>query len=251
MTYLKIARRKAKLSQLDVARKLNISRQTYNYWETGSHEINKVLLPTLASILNVSEDYLLKGNKPDKTIKKTISEKILDFMDEFDVTDNQLAKEVGISEDTIDKWKSNPTSDIDTHIIKRIASYFNTPVDLFFNDEEIIQFNSDIVRRIFYLITLKGINAAKMARDIGLRTGLISQWRHSNQNPSVENLVKIADYFGVTTDYLIKGDNSNKDLQINNFTFKLVGIFNELNEEDKKILIEMAHYLQYKEKKQE
>ena len=60
----------------------------------------------------------------------------------------------------------------------------------------------EIIKRIEELLDEKGISGAKMSRDLGFSNAVYSQWRSGKQNPSLEKLQKMADYFGVSTDYL-------------------------------------------------
>lgn len=68
----------------------------------------------------------------------------------------------------------------------------------------------DIVDRIRALSKAKN----KSLKDVGLETGIgenaIYRWR--KQLPKIENLEKVADYFGVSTDYLLGRDNSSPDM---------------------------------------
>lgn len=59
----------------------------------------------------------------------------------------------------------------------------------------------DLTERIQYLCESNGIslNALEKQLDFGTRT--ISKWKASS--PKVENLIKIADYFNVSIDYLV------------------------------------------------
>ena len=45
-----------------------------------------------------------------------------------------------------------------------------------------------------------------MLSDLGLAKGLVSNWKKRGTVPSGDILLKIADYFGVSTDYLIKDE---------------------------------------------
>ena len=53
------------------------------------------------------------------------------------------------------------------------------------------------------LLKQRGISAAKMMNELGFSSGLYSQWKSGKQRPSWEKLIKIADYFGVSMDYLL------------------------------------------------
>ncbi len=49
----------------------------------------------------------------------------------------------------------------------------------------------------------KRVSQVEMASALGLTKQCVSNWENDNIQPSIEMLVKIADYFGVTTDYLL------------------------------------------------
>lgn len=55
-----------------------------------------------------------------------------------------------------------------------------------------------------------GMSAYKLSKATGISTGLISQWKSRAQQPSAAKLQKVADYFDVTVDYLINGDDQEK-----------------------------------------
>jgi transcriptional regulator with XRE-family HTH domain len=56
------------------------------------------------------------------------------------------------------------------------------------------------------LLKARGVNAYKVARDLGFNNTLFSDWKSGKSKPKVDKLKKIADYFGVTIEYLITPD---------------------------------------------
>lgn len=63
----------------------------------------------------------------------------------------------------------------------------------------------DITTRILKIMDERKTNAAQLTREIGLTNGLITQWKQKKQKPSVENLIKIANFFEISLDYLLTG----------------------------------------------
>lgn len=59
------------------------------------------------------------------------------------------------------------------------------------------------IEKIFSLMTERGISAAQLTKDAYLTVGSITQWKKGTAKPSAENLSKLADYFGVSVDYLL------------------------------------------------
>lgn len=57
--------------------------------------------------------------------------------------------------------------------------------------------------RIKYLRQSRELNQVQLADKLGVAKQSISNWENDNIMPSVEMLEKIADFFGVSTDYLL------------------------------------------------
>lgn len=57
------------------------------------------------------------------------------------------------------------------------------------------------------LMESKSISAYKMSKDTGISDRLIGYWKKSEKLPSAENLMIISNYFGVSIDYLLTGEN--------------------------------------------
>ena len=60
--------------------------------------------------------------------------------------------------------------------------------------------------RIKNLRQSRELNQVQLSEKIGVKKQSVSNWENDNIMPSVEMLVKIADYFGVSTDYLLGRD---------------------------------------------
>lgn len=50
---------------------------------------------------------------------------------------------------------------------------------------------------------LKGISQTELARQLGVVRSTICQYEKGNRQPDTETLLKLADFFGVTVDYLL------------------------------------------------
>lgn len=61
-------------------------------------------------------------------------------------------------------------------------------------------------QRLAQLRTGAGITQTDLANILGVSKQSISNWENDNILPSIEMLEKIADYFGVSTDYLLGRD---------------------------------------------
>lgn len=59
-----------------------------------------------------------------------------------------------------------------------------------------------MLEQIKRMCTEKGITIFRLERDLGFGNGTVRKWAHST--PGADKLKRIADYFGVTTDELLK-----------------------------------------------
>ena len=58
-----------------------------------------------------------------------------------------------------------------------------------------------LFKNIAKLCKEKGVSIARLEREIGIGNGTVARWGTSS--PTVDNVRKVADYFGVTVDNLI------------------------------------------------
>lgn len=55
------------------------------------------------------------------------------------------------------------------------------------------------------LLQKYGLSAYKVSKETGITQSTLSDWKRGRSTPKTENMKKIADYFGVTVDYLMTG----------------------------------------------
>lgn len=65
------------------------------------------------------------------------------------------------------------------------------------------------------LLKERGVTAYRVAKETGITTATLTSWKQGKYTPKQEKMQKIADYFGVTIDYLMTGkDDSKKEPQL-------------------------------------
>ena len=118
------------------------------------------------------------------------------------------------------------------------------------------------------LLDDKGIKNADVSRGTGISNMTLSDWKNGKTTPKQDKLLKIADYFGVSLDYLMTGkepnagslySDENADLLIEithkmkgdpEFADRLVKYMSLLNE-NKKSVDDMIDLMYSKEHKEE
>ena len=61
-------------------------------------------------------------------------------------------------------------------------------------------------KRFDKLLRERGITAYKVAKDTGIATATLTQWKKGVSTPKQDKLQKIADYFNVSLEYLMTGE---------------------------------------------
>lgn len=64
----------------------------------------------------------------------------------------------------------------------------------------------------------KGVKDATVAKATGINQSTFTDWKTGRSVPKKEKLQKIADYFGVSLDYLMTGDDQNMPYYLNDET---------------------------------
>ncbi len=62
----------------------------------------------------------------------------------------------------------------------------------------------------------KGLSQEQLAAELGLTRQTISKWELNQSTPDLDYLLRLSDFFAVSTDFLIKGKQFNNDPPCNN-----------------------------------
>lgn len=66
-----------------------------------------------------------------------------------------------------------------------------------------------LIKNIRRLCAKKGISIRQLERSVGLTNGIVASWEE--KTPSVTRVKAVADYFGVTVDYLLTAHEEDED----------------------------------------
>ena len=64
-----------------------------------------------------------------------------------------------------------------------------------------------IIERILYTLKERGLSMADLSRFLKINTSTISNWKLYNRNPPAEYIIPICEFLGVSSHYLLTGEN--------------------------------------------
>ena len=62
-----------------------------------------------------------------------------------------------------------------------------------------------MIDRILNLMKMHKVNGKQLTEKLELSNSAVTEWKKGKSKPSTEAVIKLADYFGVTTDYILLG----------------------------------------------
>lgn len=70
--------------------------------------------------------------------------------------------------------------------------------------------------RLFELRNEKKLTQRQIAKILNISQGTYNNWENGNTEPSIEQIIRLADYFDVSTDFLLGRTNEDKLFMGNN-----------------------------------
>jgi len=89
-----------------------------------------------------------------------------------------------------------------------------------------------ISQRVFFLLEKQGKKQNELSKFTGISTSTISAWNKRGTNPAADTISTIADFFGVSTDFLLTGE-ENQSKALNDDEQELLENYKKLSPEDK------------------
>lgn len=99
------------------------------------------------------------------------------------------------------------------------------------------------------LLDERGATAYQVSKATGISTGSLTDWKKGRSSPKIENLQKIADYFGVTIDYFYSKVEQKKESPpaVNTVEELIVRECAGLSETDRQTVLDYIRFLKSKQ----
>lgn len=83
----------------------------------------------------------------------------------------------------------------------------------------------------------RGLTAYKVAKGAGISQGQMNEYKNGKTKPTIENLIKIADYLECSIDFLL-GRTGTDEREI-----KIINGFRNVNEDGKAAILQQVEYI--------
>ena len=94
----------------------------------------------------------------------------------------------------------------------------------------------DINERIFALLLERNASQKELASSIHASTGLVTDWKNNRSTPKMKYICAIADYFGVSVDYLLGRESSAAGMELSPAEQELVTCYRLASDDDRAIV---------------
>lgn len=203
--------------------------------------INEGMIPTFEEKLATASFFGVPFNKftaLETTVEDphdtslTVGERIRKKRKEAGYSEDDLAALMGYaSGSTIKKMERDELGLTGTQQQMLAAILHTTPAYIMgWNEPEPMADDNTIYGRMRRLAEKKGIDLQKMEEELQLGSGVMTRWKHRAE-PNTKVLRKIADYLGVSLDYLIAGkEQKSSDEKLEKLLGELAGIISQIKE---------------------
>ena len=89
----------------------------------------------------------------------------------------------------------------------------------------------------------KGISVSKAAEEIGFNKATVTWWKKEKLTPRSENLQKIANYFGVSTEYLLTGKEKTATITDDSLSAEFMALYSRLDENHQAAVLSLIESL--------
>ena len=137
-----------------------------------------------------------------------LKEVLADFLIDENCSKRELAKRIGVPNSQFASYFLGVPPKIESAI--KIANYFHCSLDYLFGLEEqlfktekaLVLDRYSFAEKYLGLLEKRGVSHYAVCNAIMISEKNLSFWKKHNL-PTTENIVKIAEYFGVSIDYLV------------------------------------------------
>lgn len=130
------------------------------------------------------------------------------------ISQEKLAAEIGVERSSIGKYEGNQNITPSDDVKCRIADYFNVSLDYLFgrtdipntdNEQSVDEPGDESYKKFKFkrCREANGYTQEQLAEKLHTTAHAVAEWESGERKPSLDKLIKLADLYNVSTDYLL------------------------------------------------
>lgn len=161
--------------------------------------------------------------KADQTFRKNLGAQIKKRRRELNFTQQELADAIGIDKSTISSYENGAIELLKMPVVQMIASALSTNLEQFIYLQSTQKSTDDksvtipeVSKNNIKLKELRrqhNLTQAMLAAEIGVAQNTLSYWENKQYDIDSVSLIKLADYFGCSVDYILGRENPKPKLR--------------------------------------
>ncbi|MBR1752842.1 MAG: helix-turn-helix domain-containing protein [Ruminococcus sp.] len=148
------------------------------------------------------------------------------LLEQNGITKNKMLVDLQLGKNSMVNWENRNTIP-NGKTLNKIAEYFNVSTDYLLGKAEKSKPADNMFWKIFYdLCESVGKKPNPVASEIGISSATVTKWKNGTP-PGSKSLAKIAEYFNVSTDYLLGKADKPAD-ELNDDEKELLDLYRQL-----------------------
>lgn len=207
-------RKRKGFSQERLGMFLGLTQQSIAKWEKNIAEPDSISIIKLSEIFQVSTDYLL-GKTDDKNSNiancSLLGDKVRELRKNKNLSQTDIANIFNVKQNTVSQWESG-INQIDNDTLNALADFFQVSTDYLLGRSDDSNPANCIIfgERLKELRKLRNITQTQLANELNVAIGTVGNWETGQREPALDMVIRVADYFNVSVDYLV-GQTDNKE----------------------------------------
>lgn len=142
-------------------------------------------------------------------------ERILQLKNSRNMSDVALEEKLELNPKTVSNWKRGKSTSY-LQLLPKIAALFGVSTDYLLGVDDININESSVLDKIALLLQKSNQTQKNLTDYLGISNNVFTDWKSGRNKSYTKHLPKIAEFFGVSVDYLLGRENSREESLPNN-----------------------------------
>lgn len=187
------------MTQEELAEKLNISQKSISKYELGDRKPQYKVLVRMAEYFGVTVDYLLGSEDLGRASITDCGSIIKELRKEAGMTQEELGEKLGVIKQTVSSWEKG-ISEVSNDTLITLSRLFGVTTDYLLGVDG---GEKNMKNRLKELREENGMKQSELGKLLNVQDAAISKYESGDIPLTGEKIIQLAEYFGVTTDYLL------------------------------------------------